>query len=108
MKGCMKVIIVGALIAVVVLVGSFVLAQATAKHRGDIVTLQSKEWNHGKVHIWNNLNEDATTTRISVPDNTPCTILTDAIYETPLPPHISYYRVDCAGVIGFVETEQVK
>lgn len=74
----------------------------------DTMTLKAKPWNEGKVHIWNNLKEDASTFPTDLSENTACKRLDNHVYELPPDPPIRYYKVDCNGVIGYVETDQVR
>lgn len=72
------------------------------------VTLKAHSWNNGSVHVWSNLNEDATTMHVDVPDGAECKRLDNEWYKSRYAPAIYYYRVNCNGVIGYVERDQVR
>lgn len=72
------------------------------------VTLDAKSWNEGKVHIWNSLHESSATF-IDLPDGTLCEQVDGKTHRLiGPPPPIYYYHVDCDGVIGYVEVDQVR
>jgi len=73
------------------------------------LTLVAKEWNNGKVHIWNNLSEDATTTFTDVAGQDVCQRLDNELHKSRYAPYIYYYKVDCGnGVVGYVEQDQAR
>lgn len=72
------------------------------------VILKAKSWNDGKVHVWQSIVESEATF-INVPDGTRCERLDNQTHKLiGPPPPIFYYHVDCGGVIGYVEVDQVR
>lgn len=74
----------------------------------DVLILKAKSWNSGQVHIWNNLRDDESTRPTDLPSGTKCDRLDSTTYRSPLNPPIYYYRVNCDGVTGYVEIDQVR
>lgn len=73
------------------------------------VRLTAKEWNDGKVHMWQDLRGDSETTFIDVPESASCARMDDKTYNIlDGGPPIHYYRLTCNGVIGYVEIDQIR
>lgn len=72
------------------------------------VTLKAKSWNNGHVHLWTNLNE-SNASHVDMPENTSCQRLDDHIYKAGSgSATLRYYKLSCNGVVGYVETDQVR
>lgn len=83
----------------------------SATGRTNTVTLKAKSWNNGKVHVWADIVEipgvEANFT--DVREGTRCTRLDSKTHRLiGDPPPIYYYRVNCNGVTGYVEVDQVR
>lgn len=77
---------------------------------GGTVYLQAKPHNNGVVHIWEDLGKDGLNAPYKdFPDGTACQRVDRKIYKLEGGiATISYYKVNCEGVIGYVEVEQVR
>jgi hypothetical protein len=99
--------------ALCVLVVLAFVAQATIPTllRTNTVTLKAKPWNNGYVHVWHTIVEapGVPTPFTDVRDGTRCTRLDQQTHRLiGPPPPIYYYHVDCNGVVGYVEVDQVR
>lgn len=73
------------------------------------VRLRAKPWNDGKVHMWQDLRDDSSTTFIDVPENASCARVDNKKYNIlDGGPPIYYYKLSCNGVVGYVEIDQVR
>lgn len=75
---------------------------------GNEVILVAKPWNNGAVHLWHSIVE-AEATFTDLPDGTRCERLDNHMHKlVGPPPAIYYYRVNCGGIAGYVEVDQVE
>lgn len=73
------------------------------------VTLEAKPWNDGKVYAWHDLNEGPDTLHIDIADGTRCDRIDNEWYRLGSGvAAIYYYKLNCNGVIGYVERDQTR
>lgn len=99
----------GAFFAVIVVL-YLLLNIANGKLTNEVI-LESKPWNNGYVHVWKTIIEERGVEALytDIRDGARCQKLDNE--EHPLVgdgPPIYYYHVDCNGVVGYVEVEQVR
>lgn len=76
---------------------------------GNQVTLVAKAWNNGKVHVWEDLIDGPDAKYTDVDDGTVCDKIDDNIYMLGQgKTAISYYKVRCGEIEGYVEVDQTR
>lgn len=72
------------------------------------VTLRAESWNNGYVHVWANLSESSDR-YTDVPGGTRCRKLDSRRHKLGTgATAIDYHRLDCNGVVGYVQWNQAR